>query len=265
MLPSRTILGLGWARLVGGLALGALLLHLVGVTGEAQPPGAGDAKTVNGKVERFTTAPKGEVDGVVLDDGTWVHWPPHLQDRFKSLVERGDRIKVTGRMETGKKGDTRLEVQTVTNMRTNHSAENDGAPPRGGKGKQGGEVRTVQGTVERFTTAPKGEVDGLILNDGTWVHWPPHLQGRFSALVAKGDRVRAAGFWETGPKGDTKLEVSILTNLGSNKTSENPARPLPASSRLLPGKTGDVEERLQALEDKLDRLMIQIERLGGKK
>src|SRR5262249_26359959 len=52
-------------------------------------------------------------------------------------------------------------------------------PAPGPKGRPGpppgAEFRTVRGTVKEFTTAPKGEVDGLILSDGTWVHWPPHL------------------------------------------------------------------------------------------
>ena len=104
-------------------------------------------------------------------------------------------------------------------------------------------------------------MDGLILSSGKWVHWPPHLADRFTAIVAKGDRIKADGYWETGPKGDTKLEVSTLTNLGSNRTSENPDRPPPASARLTAGGAGDVEERLQALEDKVDRLTAEVERL----
>jgi hypothetical protein len=147
-----------------------------------------------------------------------------------------------------------------------------GAQPPGparGKGPKGppgpppdAEFKAVRGTVKEFTTAPKGEVDGLILRDGTWVHWPPHLEDRFKDIVAKGDRVRATGYWETGPEGDTKLEVSTLTNLDSGKASENPDRPPPArSGRLRPGKAGDIEERLQALEDRLDKLTTQVERL----
>src|SRR5438128_230840 len=85
-------------------------------------------------------------------------------------------------------------------------AQPPGPPPSG-------EYVAVRGTVRGFTTAPKGEVDGFLLSDGRWVHWPPHLQGRFADLVARGDPVKATGYWETGPKGDTKLEVSTLTNL----------------------------------------------------
>jgi hypothetical protein len=74
----------------------------------------------------------GEIDGAVLDDGTVIHWPPHLADRFSAIVSRGDRIKAVGRMETGPAGDTHLEVQSVTNLRTNASASNDAAGPPSG-------------------------------------------------------------------------------------------------------------------------------------
>lgn len=146
------------------------------------------------------------------------------------------------------------------------SAQPPGAPKgKGPKGPPGpppdAEFRTVSGTVKEFTTAPKGEVDGLLLTDGTWVHWPPHLQGRFTAIVAKGDRIRVAGSWETGPAGDTKLEVSTLTNVVSGKTSTNPDRPPARLARRRPASAGEIDERLQALEDRLDKLEAAVERL----
>ena len=70
-------------------------------------------------MDRFTTAPRGEVDGVVLDDGTWLHWPPHMEDRFKDILKEGDRVSATGRTETGPAGDTHFEIQSLTNLRTN--------------------------------------------------------------------------------------------------------------------------------------------------
>jgi hypothetical protein len=115
------------------LVAGCLLLLLAAVESKAQPPGAGDTSTVRGKIERFTTAPMGEVDGAVLDDGTWLHWPPHMQDRFTAILKEGDRVRATGRTETGPAGDTHFEVQVVTNLRTDAKAENpdfaNGPPP----------------------------------------------------------------------------------------------------------------------------------------
>ena len=125
-----------WQRSLAGLApvvAGSLLLLLAPAESRAQPPRDRDTSTARGRVERFTTAPMGETDGAVLDDGTWLHWPPHMQDRFTDIVKKGDRVRATGRTETGPAGDTHFEVESVTNLRTNATAENpdfaDGPPP----------------------------------------------------------------------------------------------------------------------------------------
>src|SRR5207248_473735 len=112
------------------------------------------------------------------------------------------------------------------NARTGRTADNPDRPvamaPGADANFTGGGAKTVRGTVQSFTSAPKGEVDGLILTDGTWVHWPPHLADRFTPLAAKGDQVKVIGFMETGPKGDTKLVVSTLTNARTGRTADNP-------------------------------------------
>ena len=133
-------------------------------------------------------------------------------------------------------------------------------PPRG-------EVRTVRGTVERLTTAPRGEVDGAVLDDGRWVHWPPHLGDRFSGLVRKGDRIRATGRTETGPKGDTKFEVESLTNLDSGRSvdlGDGPVMPrAKGKGRGRPGPAAQ-EERMRQLEDQVEQLRREIARLRRK-
>jgi len=112
------------------------LLLLFCTASNAQPRREGDTQTVTGVVKEMTAAPKGEVDGAVLDDGTVIHWPPHLADRFTGIVARGDRIRVIGWMETGPRGDTKLEVRTVTNLRTNAARQNDDEPPPPPRGRR---------------------------------------------------------------------------------------------------------------------------------
>jgi hypothetical protein len=265
---------------VGGfapLAAAALLLFLV-AEAKAQR-GVGDIKTVQGTVRSITTVPRGEVDGAVLGDGTVIHWPPHLQERFRDLAARGERIRVTGRMETGPEGDTHLEVQSLTNLRSKASAENDGPPPpppgrRGPRGPRGrigpvfGEAKTVQGTVRSITTAPRGEVDGAVLDDGTVIHWPPHLQERFGDLAARGERIRVSGRMETTPRGDTHLEVQTLTNLRTKASAENddgPPPPPPGRGRAVSDRPADREQRLRELEEQVQQLQREIERLRREK
>jgi hypothetical protein len=231
----------------------------------------------------------GEIDGAVLGDGTVVHWPPHLADRFSAIVARGDRIRAIGRMEAGPAGDTHLEVQTVTNLRTSDVRESDAPSPgpglrrgslpppppdlRPGNGPAGSASRTAQGTVQRLTTAPMGEIDGAVLDDGTVIHWPPHLADRFTAIVARGDRIKVSGWMEAGPAGDTHLEVVTATNLRTNATTTNGVEPPP---RPGPGRVaadgsgdfaapsdgqGDVERRLKVLEDQIAHLREEIRKI----
>jgi hypothetical protein len=252
--------------IVGGLCASFVMAQPPGKKGPKGPPFNAEFRTVTGTVRETTTAPKGEVDGVIFNDGTWVHWPPHLADSFSAVAVKGDKIRVRGYMETSPKGDTRLEVSTLTNLRTQKSVDNPDRPPPAdaandrpvGPGDDGAIIKT--GTVREFTNAPKGEVDGLILNDGTWIHWPPHMENRFTG-IAKGHKLRVIGFMETGPKGDTKLEVSSIYDFRTNKTIENPDRPAAISG----GSAGSVEERLQALEDRLDQLQREIRLLRQKK
>jgi hypothetical protein len=118
-----------WPKLAASLTATALGLFFAGSDGRAQPPDRGATKTVQGTVRRSTTAPMGEIDGAVLDDGTVIHWPPHLSDRFSAVIVRGDRVRLSGWMETGPAGDTHFELQSATNLRTNATTGDDPARP----------------------------------------------------------------------------------------------------------------------------------------
>ena len=47
-----------------------------------------------------------------------------------------------------------------------------------------GQLPAIQGRVGQYSLTPRGDVDGLILADGTEVHMPPHLGTQFSGNLA---------------------------------------------------------------------------------
>jgi hypothetical protein len=50
-----------------------------------------------------------------------------------------------------------------------------------------------RGQVQQFTLTPRGEIDGLILSDGTEVKTPPHLSTELAYSVKPGDTVTIHG------------------------------------------------------------------------
>lgn len=214
---------------------------------------------IEGKVTKATTARRGEVDGVVLEDGTWVHWPPHLSDEFSPLAKVGQRIDAKGRKELNKEGEEWFETFSLMNVDTKASFERDEMPPpprhghrpppKGGKGP--GEFQTVDGTIKRFTTAPKGEVDGAVLADGSVIHWPPHREDDFAAIAKVGDRVRVEGRSKRAPHGETRLEVDSLQKLDG--TSESTSKS--SDQTNLEGRVRVLEDRLKNIETKLTEVL----------
>ena len=46
----------------------------------------------------------------------------------------------------------------------------------------------ISGTFERFLLNPHGDADGMILSDGTEVHFPPHMSAELCAAIRPGEK-----------------------------------------------------------------------------
>ena len=51
----------------------------------------------------------------------------------------------------------------------------------------------TKGTVERFSFNPHGDADGLLLEGGKEVHFPPHMSKLVAAALKPGDQVKVRG------------------------------------------------------------------------
>src|SRR5713226_5979466 len=55
------------------------------------------------------------------------------------------------------------------------------------------QLPTQRGQVQQFTLTPRGDIDGLILTDGTEVKTPPHLSTQIAYAIKPGDTVTIHG------------------------------------------------------------------------
>src|ERR1700733_2698570 len=57
-----------------------------------------------------------------------------------------------------------------------------------------GQQAGIQGIVKAFKMAPGGDLEGMVLTDGTEIHVPPHLSAQLAAAVHQSEAVRVRGF-----------------------------------------------------------------------
>jgi hypothetical protein len=112
-------------RLSALMALGVGATACAATLGPPLPPPEVEttaSSIVTAQISSFTANTRGLMDGVVLDDGTRVHFRPHMGTTLLPLLTRGDRIRVTG-WEMDRGGGRVLEAKTITNLRTNTAVD----------------------------------------------------------------------------------------------------------------------------------------------
>jgi hypothetical protein len=121
-----------------------------------------------GVVERFTINLDGDIDGLLLIDQTLIHSPPHLSDRVKSAIRTGDSVRVRGVKTRGADLIAAVSIEkaggavVIDDGPDGKDTDSDEKPP--------GAQRTAMeasGIVRLTLFAPKGQVCGALLHDGT--------------------------------------------------------------------------------------------------
>jgi hypothetical protein len=165
----------------------------------APPPGAGapfydlqQLPAIKGIVSRYTLTPRGDVDGLILTDGTEVHFPPHLSTALVYAVKPGDTVTVRGHKALSVPV---VAAVSITNDASGQSIMENG-PGFGAAPKpppQLGQMMSVQARVQTALHGPQGEINGAILDDGTILRLPPPEAERFASLRVPGQVIAAQG------------------------------------------------------------------------
>ncbi len=180
------------------ILLAAILLTAgVGATAFGQGVAGADPDqfpAIHGKVAQYSLTPRGEVDGLLLDDGTQVHLPPHLGAQLVFAIKPGDLITVRGLKA---REILLIEAVSVANDATHVTVVDAGPPgPRGA-----GQALQASGHVRAQLHGPRGELNGVLLEDGTIIHLPPEEADRLAAELAVGQPLYVTGDGIASPLG----------------------------------------------------------------
>jgi hypothetical protein len=208
------------AALLGGPAIfsvSASALAQPGPTPPASqltPPAAGQVPLYDpqqlpvqrGQVQQFTLTPRGDIDGLILTDGTEVKTPPHLSTEIAYAVKPGDTVTIHGLHAAAV---PLVQAVSVTDEATGRTVVDNGPagpgrrpgapPPPAPAGPDAGPVAPipglteVQGRVRMSLHGPQGDVNGALLDDGTALRLPPPEAYRFATLLQPGQVLVAEG------------------------------------------------------------------------
>jgi hypothetical protein len=163
----------------------------------------GQLPAYTGRVQQFTLTARGEIDGLILSDGTEVKTPPHLSTAIAYSVKPGETVSVHG-LHAAALPLVRAFSITV-NGRTIVDTEPAGprmdpppppATPIAGLPKSAAPLPGLieaRGRVRMTLHGPQGEINGALLDDGTVLRLPPPAVTTFSTLLQSGQTVVAEG------------------------------------------------------------------------
>jgi hypothetical protein len=218
--------------------LAAALIASGSTIAQAQPGATYDPSqfpTIQGKVAQYSLTPHGDVDGVILTDGTEVHMPPHLGTQLVFAVKPGDAVTIHGLRA---RAIPMVQAMSVTNDATGNTVTDNG--PGGPPGPGGAwQTLTAQGHIKAQLHGPEGDLNGALLEDGTIVRLPPPEAQRLAADLTPGAPLYVQGDGFSGPLG----RVIEATSIGpdQNQLAQIAAPPPPPGPRFgapPPGRPG---------------------------
>jgi hypothetical protein len=175
---------------------------------------------IQGQVTQYLMNLHGEVDGLLLSDGTQVNFPPHMAKDLVDTVKPDDSVSVQGYRSFG--GPV-VKAYVITNTRSNQSVierepgvlDRPIVPPS---------VRDwallerhAEGIVRVLLYGPRGEVNGAVLDDRSIIRVPPHAAYQVASLLQVGLPISAVGFGTENQYGRV-IEATAIGSPGEPMT-----------------------------------------------
>jgi hypothetical protein len=163
-----------------------------------------------GVVAQYTLTPRGDVDGLILTDGTEVHIPPFLSTQLVFAVKPGDAVTIQGLKA---KVLPMVAAAVITNDATKASVTaGTGGGPRM---MLGGDSLEATGRIKAVLHDPRSEINGVLLEDGTTIRLPPPEAKKLATQLAVGQTIFARGPGLNSPLG----HAVFAREIGPNKDS----------------------------------------------
>lgn len=219
--------------LLGGTALGAATVFAQARGGLAYD--ASQLPQTKGVVKQYTLSPRGDIDGLLLADGTEIKLPPHLSSQTAFALRPGDAVTVRGLKA---RALPLIDAVSVTNDATGAVVLDQGRPE-----ERSAASEVVTSKIVAVLHGRRGEVNGAVLDNGAQLRLPPHEAERFADLLKVDQTISVRGESMKNALG-TVIEATALGTTPDRLAQLDTRRPKPprlddrAPPPLPPGPRG---------------------------
>lgn len=175
--------------------------------------------SIRGEVERLSLTARGDIDGVILKDGTEVKTSPDLSTQIAYAIKPGDRVTIHGLRAAALPLVRAVSITDDVTHRTvtdsdvsasmNPPAPRPGPPPRGAPPPALATSSETVGRVRMALHGPQGEVNGVLLESGVILRFPPDQTEQLASVIQPRQPLVAEGATVTNSLG-TVVDVQQL-------------------------------------------------------
>jgi hypothetical protein len=184
------------------------------LTLDNSPPSLQESPIVDGIVDRYLLHPLGDVNGILMRDGSQMHITSRAAHELVKIIQPGDHVRVHGRRLSPSpivQPDVIVNVTDGTSLTVPFRLDLP-IPPR--EGRPALSEMKARGTIQVLLYHPlKGVVNGVILSDGTQIHLPPDVGERFHLSLQQHMEVEVEGYGTETPYGRS-LEATAIGRKG---------------------------------------------------
>jgi hypothetical protein len=201
-----------WFLLLAGFAI---ICQLRGQESPDPRPSSNSFQTnvVQDVVAQYLMNPDGFVDGLLLTNNMIVRFPPHLGQVLIQTVSPQDVVRVEGFFES----PGTLHALSIIDLQSQRSIVDSppplGRPPSPRPGSLPRQPLSATGTIRVLTRGKQSEINGLVLSDGTFIHFPPAAGVQFASLLSEGKSLAATGYGISNRYGRSLEAVAIGPSL----------------------------------------------------
>jgi hypothetical protein len=178
------------------------------------PPSMDKSPVADGVVDRYLLNPRGDINGLLLRDGSQMHVTLRAAQDLTKAIQPGDHVRVHGRRASGSplvKPDVIINVTDGKSFTVPYRLDLP-MPPR--EARPTLTELNAAGTIDVLLYDPLKEVvNGALLSDGTQFRLPPDVGENFHASLQKDMAIEVRGYGIATPYG-TALEAFAIGRKG---------------------------------------------------